>query len=126
VWFSLSVPCDPRYLETVHDVVARIAEQVGFDSPTSSGIALSVHAAVQTVIGRMTPAGEGAAFDFRFTTGDSRFDIAVRLSGCEGMSDTALSSYWSHLSAGAMDRIEVERQDGSCVCRMSRRLPPRG
>ena len=126
MWFSISVPCDSRYLETVHDLVARVAEQVGYDSPTSSGIAISIHAALQAVIGRVASAGQGAVFDFRFSTGDSRFDVAVRMSGCQGVPETALSTFWGDVSAGAMDRIEIERQDGACVCRMSKLLPPRG
>jgi hypothetical protein len=126
VWFSLSVPCDSRYLETVHDLVARVAEQVGYDSPTSSGIAISIHAALQAVVGRVASAGQGAVFDVRFSTGDMWFEVTIRMSGCQGVPETALSSYWGDVSAGAMDRVENERQDGTCVCRMSKHLPPRG
>ncbi len=77
---ALSVPRDTRYLQTVHDVVLRLAEFAGAGPGDAERVALAVQGAVAEVAG--TASGASAAIDVTVAQEDGRVEID-RCAGCE-------------------------------------------
>ena len=126
MWFSLSVPGSSRYLETIHDLVARLAQQSGYPRPDASAIAASVRDSVTGALDRgAAPGGEGT-LSLGLATHDTTFEVTMRFNGRSSAGDSAAVIPWGHVRPGAMDRVDVIEEGGACVCRMSKALPPQG
>jgi hypothetical protein len=126
LFLRLTVPSDPRFVETVGELAGVIAERT---CGTREGAAELQRAVDWTTTQAMTAsAGDSRGIEVWFEQRAGALDIRMRFAdvhrtvsgGADSADDTPRG--WDRLSPWA-DRVDVIRNDDLVVCRMSCRLP---
>lgn len=125
-FFRLRMPSDPRFVETVRDLVGRIADRSRYTPHEALEIGQAVEWA--TVYAVKVSASSNHDIDVRFETRNGALEISVRFAephpGTRGPmwldEDEQQGREWL---SRLMDHVEFSHEEGSMVCRMSRRLP---